>query len=311
MTTEKFFSDSYAAGSDVYARLFNDSGQVFDFSDSTFKATIAACTTPQVVATEVAGMDGTGFSDYYVSIDLATVNDLPTVGRYIVKFYDNATPAAADIAVTAALPLTVSYGMIGERATITQCESNVKSTEGLAAQVAAWLEVEGVTVDPVAIGGQVFTADSSTDVLTASGHGMSDGDSLVVVNSGGALPGGLSGLTVYYVRDSTSNTFKLAETSGGTAINITSNGTGVNKFRNPTASVSFREHGGNAVLFTKSMAVKDLQNDGAGPDVVTGPVFEAEQSSPGFTDDRSYDVVATVTIDGNSFVSRFRDVVIG
>lgn len=72
----------------------------------------------------------------------------------------------------------------------------------------------------------VFTADSGTDVLTSTAHGYVDGASLTVRNSGGGLPGGLSAATTYYVRDRTADTFKIALTSGGSAIDITSNGTG-------------------------------------------------------------------------------------
>lgn len=71
-----------------------------------------------------------------------------------------------------------------------------------------------------------FTADSGTDVLTATAHGFSDTQIVTVRNTGGGLPGGLVIGTNYFVRDATANTFKLALTSGGTAINITSNGTG-------------------------------------------------------------------------------------
>lgn len=39
-------------------------------------------------------------------------------------------------------------------------------------------------------------------------------------------PPGLSAATTYFVRDKTTNTFKLALTSGGTAINITVDGSG-------------------------------------------------------------------------------------
>ena len=46
------------------------------------------------------------------------------------------------------------------------------------------------------------------------------------MNSGGALPTGLSALTDYFVRDYTAGTFKLALTSGGTAVDITGVGTG-------------------------------------------------------------------------------------
>lgn len=74
----------------------------------------------------------------------------------------------------------------------------------------------------------VFTVDSTTDIFTSTGHFLTDTDEVTVGNTGGALPAPLVAGTSYFVRDKTANTFKLAATSGGAAINITSNGTGTN-----------------------------------------------------------------------------------
>lgn len=86
--------------------------------------------------------------------------------------------------------------------------------------------VNDVTVRFVAGYAATMTADSSTDILTAVGHSYSNGDPVRVWNTGGALPTGLSANTDYYVRDVSGDTFKLAATSGGSAIDITGNGTG-------------------------------------------------------------------------------------
>ena len=74
--------------------------------------------------------------------------------------------------------------------------------------------------------GTAFTADEPTNVFTITGHGFANGDRKMMYTSGGTLPAGLSANTVYFVRDVTANTFKLALTSGGTAIDITTAGTG-------------------------------------------------------------------------------------
>lgn len=74
-----------------------------------------------------------------------------------------------------------------------------------------------------------FTADSATDTLTATAHGLSNGE-VVLVQSTGTLPGGLSASTRYYVINQATNTFQLSATSGGSAIDITSNGTGTLSF---------------------------------------------------------------------------------
>lgn len=73
--------------------------------------------------------------------------------------------------------------------------------------------------------GAVATALASTDVFTAPGHTFDDTDQVVVVDTGNsALPGGVSEETTYYVRDVSGGTFKLALTSGGSAIDISSDG---------------------------------------------------------------------------------------
>lgn len=70
-----------------------------------------------------------------------------------------------------------------------------------------------------------LTVDDGTDVCTATGHNFTD-TTPVVLTTTGTLPAGLATSTVYYVRDTSGSTFKLAATSGGTAIDITDTGTG-------------------------------------------------------------------------------------
>lgn len=74
-----------------------------------------------------------------------------------------------------------------------------------------------------------FTANSTTDIFSASGHGLSNGD-VLIVKSAGSLPPELAIDTRYYVINKTNNTFQLSTTSGGSAINISSNGTGTHSF---------------------------------------------------------------------------------
>lgn len=78
---------------------------------------------------------------------------------------------------------------------------------------------------PTADATDTFTADDSTDTYTASAHGLSDGTP-VTVSASTSLPTGLSANTTYYVITSTTNTFQLSATYGGSAIDISSTGTG-------------------------------------------------------------------------------------
>ena len=79
----------------------------------------------------------------------------------------------------------------------------------------------GTMTDAVA-----FSADSTTEFLTSNAHGLVDTQQIQVVGSD--LPAGLSASTNYFVREKTTNTFKLEASVGGGAINITDNGTGTN-----------------------------------------------------------------------------------
>lgn len=64
-----------------------------------------------------------------------------------------------------------------------------------------------------------FMAISSTDVVYSASHGYSDTNKIVFYN--GTPPTGLTEGTVYFVRDSTTDTFKVAATAGGVAIDLT------------------------------------------------------------------------------------------
>ncbi len=70
------------------------------------------------------------------------------------------------------------------------------------------------------------TADATTNIFTSYGHNFTTGDRVQIVNTGGALPAGLSALTTYFVIGASGATFQLSATSGGSAIDITTAGTG-------------------------------------------------------------------------------------
>ncbi len=68
------------------------------------------------------------------------------------------------------------------------------------------------------------TVDISTNVFNAPGHGFADGYD--VLFTGEVLPAPLQKRVVYFVRDTSGSTFKVAATLGGTAIDITDVGVG-------------------------------------------------------------------------------------
>lgn len=70
-----------------------------------------------------------------------------------------------------------------------------------------------------------FTATAADDTITSAGHGLTDG-ARIVFKGDGTLPGGLTAGVRYFIRDVTANTFKVAATQGGSAIDLTSDGEG-------------------------------------------------------------------------------------
>lgn len=92
------------------------------------------------------------------------------------------------------------------------------------------LRVNGTDV-PRVYSGRAFVntatfTGATNDVITSAGHNLSDGDTIWVSNSGGALPAGLTASTTYFVRDRTTDTFKVSLSSGGGAVDITDTGSG-------------------------------------------------------------------------------------
>lgn len=75
---------------------------------------------------------------------------------------------------------------------------------------------------------RVFTLDDTTaDTVEIPAHGYADGDRVFLQQFAGvSLPTGLTKDTVYFVRDSSTDDFRLAATSGGAAIAITGIGQG-------------------------------------------------------------------------------------
>lgn len=74
-----------------------------------------------------------------------------------------------------------------------------------------------------------YSVNATTNVLTLTNYTPTDAETFIVTHSGGEygkVAGGLSENTIYYLRDSSGATCKLATTSGGTAIDITGIGTG-------------------------------------------------------------------------------------
>lgn len=67
---------------------------------------------------------------------------------------------------------------------------------------------------------------ASPCVVTYTAHGLAAATPIVFTNSGGALPTGITAGTIYYVLSPTNDTFNVAATAGGSAINTSGSQSG-------------------------------------------------------------------------------------
>lgn len=98
-----------------------------------------------------------------------------------------------------------------------------------------------------------FTANATTNVITATGHNYVNGTRLnVLLASAGTLPSPLAPNTTYYARDCATDTLKLSLTDGGAAIDITDTGTGT--FLITDIALSYKIRGNIAGFVRKEIA---------------------------------------------------------
>jgi len=90
--------------------------------------------------------------------------------------------------------------------------------------------------------------NTTTNFITSTAHGLVDGAELNYNNQGGTSITGLTSGTDYFVVNKTTNTFQLALTSGGAAIDITGTGNNAQTFAS-TGNYNLTGTGNNAQYF--------------------------------------------------------------
>jgi hypothetical protein len=108
-----------------------------------------------------------------------------------------------------AVALDVNYSFIN--GTYQQPVDNTTSrrTRGL---------LQAISTNRIAKGTTATGASSATDTITLTAHGLADGAKIVFTDTSTAT--GIVGGRVYYVVSSSTNTFKVATTAGGTALTL-------------------------------------------------------------------------------------------
>ena len=147
-------------------------------------------------------------------------------GSYTVEFTSSLTTDTGQLRLTgfdASDNLATETITINGTTTVTS-PITYKTIEQINKITNSALKLEGdITIKKTAIG--AFTAVASTDIITLASHGLSNGN-VIVLTTTTTLPAGLSLATTYFVISATTNTFQLAATLGGAAIDITDTGTG-------------------------------------------------------------------------------------
>jgi hypothetical protein len=95
--------------------------------------------------------------------------------------------------------------------------TTARQTRGLLAAIEAGVNGEDNSVDVSVLTETALTATGSTDVINSTATAFANGDQVVVY---GAEAAGILNTQVYYVVNKATNTFKLATTSGGTAVDL-------------------------------------------------------------------------------------------
>ena len=113
------------------------------------------------------------------------------------------------------------------------------------------------------------TDSSGLLITTSSGHGMVEGDSIVFTTTG-TFPTNITAETVYYVKYVNTTTFKIATTSGGTAVAYSAAGSNtsfhsamplINQVKIPT-NTSLELCRGNKFVVKKDESLHALRTGG-------------------------------------------------
>ncbi|MFJ9645008.1 DUF5309 family protein [Streptomyces sp. NPDC101206] len=164
----------------------------------------------------------------------AAMGQLATPGSAPFRSVDGSNPVSSELdwqiaQELKAIALDVNFSFINGRYSNPTTNATARKTRGL---------LEAITTNRIAKATVVTGATSATDTVTSTAHGMADGDKIVFVITD-AMTNVVAG-RVYYVVSSAANTFKVATTSGGSALTLgTASGISYNK---PWATTLTTDH---------------------------------------------------------------------
>ena len=135
---------------------------------------------------------------------------------------------------------TISVGTIKTRL---QDEFASGDTIKLGTGTSAWYGTVKSVSDPVYFNPSI-AVNTTNNTIKIPNNTLTKNQALYYQNNGGTTIGGLTNNTLYYVvdKDDSKSTFKLASSSGGTAISLTGTGSNVNQYlQSATATITTNE----------------------------------------------------------------------
>ncbi|WP_060880621.1 SU10 major capsid protein [Streptomyces scabiei] len=164
----------------------------------------------------------------------AAIGQLATPGAAPFRSTDGSNPVSNELNWQVAqklkeIALDVNFSFINGSYANPTTNATARKTRGL---------LEAITTNRIAKGTAVTGASTATDTVTATGHGLSDGNKIVFTNTSTAT--GITAGRVYYVDAIDANTFKVSTTNGGTAITL-GTATGLS-FMKPWATALTGDH---------------------------------------------------------------------
>ncbi|NBF40718.1 MAG: hypothetical protein GVY14_09910, partial [Spirochaetes bacterium] len=221
-----------------------------------------------------------------------------TVVGPITLFYDTAPPSFAEFSVgtTDTQSVNANLDFDGFAYDSNQLDSLSVS-------------VDGGSQQPIPPSTVSLTLDPATDAFTATAHGLSDGDRILL--GGDTLPelaggGTLDPTAGYHVTGATADTFALAETSGGGTLDFSTAGTGLQteewSYTFDTASLS---DGTYILVFTATdiagktaTATRTVRLDTAAPETLS-----VDTDLTGWQDTQSISVSGTAADSGSGLAA--------
>lgn len=169
----------------------------------------------------------------------------------ILETFPNVTGAVTathtELNLVSGLNSVARFAVAGGTDTITVSYTNsVRLVDGVEflVRAAAANTITNPVFDPIGVAATVTMTIASPCVVTHTGHGRYEAEPVVFTTTG-ALATGLTAGTVYYIKSPTTNTYNVAATPGGTAIDTSGTQSGTH-----TATIgkhTLYKHGGLAL----------------------------------------------------------------